>query len=173
MRAQFTPIKKDSEISGLETKTASNKFAKVSIPLRKNTVLIIVGGICAAVLLVLLGVWIARRAPTGSDSYTKLPGQAAAVPQLSDKQVKELVATVGTHIILPSETPTIVQISNVDQLKVDQPFFRSAQNGDQLLVYPSRVILYRPSDDRVVDVAQIRANTQVGVSQSSPSAKLQ
>lgn len=173
MRAQFTPIKKDSDMAGPESKLPSQKTVKLSLPWRKNTLLIIVGGICAAVLLVLLGVWIARRMPQGSDTYTKLPGQAAAVPELSEKQVKELVQTVGKHIVLPGETPTIVQISNVDQLKVDQPFFRSALNGDQLLVYPSRVILYRPSTDQIVDIAQIRPNTQQGASQSSPSAKLQ
>ncbi len=173
MRAQFTPIKKDTDMGRPETKPQSQKTVKLSVPWNKNTVLTIVGGICIAALLVLLGVWIARRMPQGSDAYTTLPGQAAAVPELSDKQVKELVQTVGKHIVLPTETPTIVQISNVDQLKVDQPFFRSAQNGDQLLVYPSRVILYRPSTDQIVDIAQIRPNMQQGLSQSSPSAKLQ
>lgn len=172
MRAQFTPIKKDSDVSGLEAIAPSPKKVKTTGPWGKNTLIVVVG-VCAAVLLVLLGVWIARRTPQGGDTYTKLPGQAAAVPQLSDKQVKDLVQTVGRHIVLPAETPTIVQISNVDQLKIDQPFFRSAKNGDQLLVYPSRVILYRPSDDRVVDVAQIRANVSQIPSQSSPSAKMQ
>lgn len=173
MRAQFTPIKKDTDIGGLETKPQSQKTVRLHVHWNKKTVLIIVSAICMAALLVLLGVWIARRMPQGSDTYTSLPGQAAAVPELSEKQVKELVQTVGKHIVLPGETPTIVQISNVDQLKVDQPFFRSALNGDQLLVYPSRVILYRPSTDQIVDIAQIRPNTQQGASQSSPSAKLQ
>ena len=33
---------------------------------------------------------------------------------------------------------------------------RSALNGDRLLVFTNRVVLYRPSEDKVIDIAQIR-----------------
>lgn len=170
MRAQFTPIKKDID-GEVISKPASKPPFRLT-PSMKHTVSIGAGGIIVALILVALGVWIARRSTPKGDAFTKLPGQVSAVPTLTEKQVQSYVETVGKHMILPKDTPTIVQISNVEQLKIDQPFFRSAVDGDQLLVYPSRVILYRPSLDRVVDIAQIRANTGQTAPQSSPSGKL-
>lgn len=170
MRAQFTPIKKDLLIEN-ESRAVSQRTGNRVMSAMKKPVIIAIISIGVAVIFILFGVWIARKTSPNT-AYTALPKQAASIAQLSDKQVKELVSTVSRHILLPSEMPQIVAIANVDQLKIDQPFFRSAMNEDQLLVYPSRVILYRPSTDQIVDVAQIRTNTQASPSQSSSSGKL-
>ncbi len=91
------------------------------------------------------------------DSDTSLSPVAPGPNTLSDAEVKDLVAKVRKHMQVSDETPQIVAINNVDSLKKQQPFFASAQNGDQLLVYPTRVILYRPSSDQIIDIAQIRS----------------
>lgn len=92
--------------------------------------------------------------------------KTAVLPTPSEAEVKALIGKVGSHIILPKGDPKIVTISNVDILKKDQPFFASAQNGQKLLVYPDKVILYDPVMDKVVDIAAIRLNDA-----SSPPSK--
>ena len=76
-------------------------------------------------------------------------------PNLDDVSV--VVDLVSKHILLPpGETPRIVTITSAEILKKDQPFFTYASNGDKLLVYSKKVILYNPKDDRVIDIAYIR-----------------
>ena len=74
----------------------------------------------------------------------------------TDDQILDLV---GKHLVLPLENPKIVTIENVEDLRSQQPFFTQANNGDKLLVYSTKVILYDPTIDKVVDIAQIRIDT--------------
>jgi hypothetical protein len=85
---------------------------------------------------------------------TQVPqGTAQSAPD----DIKSVVDAVSKLIVLPaSETPKVVTITNVEQLKKDQPFFSDATNGDKLLVYSKKVILYNPRTNRVVDIAQIK-----------------
>lgn len=92
---------------------------------------------------------------------------ASKVNNLTDQELQALVEQVGRHIALPSEKPQIVTITNVDQLKIGQPFFTVAQNGDKLLVYTNKVILYRTSIDKVIDVAQIRSASNIPLASAS------
>jgi len=93
---------------------------------------------------------------------------ASKVNNLTDEEINVLVADVGKHIALPMEKPQVVTITNVDQLKINQPFFANAQNGDKILVFTNRVVLYRPSLDKVIDLAQIKPSTESAI--ASPSA---
>jgi len=70
---------------------------------------------------------------------------------------KPLVELVGKLVVLPqNETPTIATITDQGQLP-NQPFFRDAQNGDKILVYTNakKAILYRPSINKIVEVAPV------------------
>ena len=79
-------------------------------------------------------------------------------------QVQQVVAELSKFMILPTnETPSLATVSDLSGLK-GQPFFANAQVGDQVLVYinAKRAILWRPSEDIIVEVAPI-------VSSSSPA----
>ncbi len=79
-------------------------------------------------------------------------------PQIAvQQQIEAIVSKVSKLIVLPSdETPTIVTIANTTDLK-NQPFFQNAKPGDQVIMYPSnrRVIIYRPSENRIIEVGFI------------------
>jgi len=95
---------------------------------------------------------------------------ASKVTNLTDEEITMLIRDVGKHITLPTDRPQVVTITNVEQLRATQPFFNTAQNGDKLLVFVNRVIIYRPSIDKVIDLAQIKAVP--GLSAATPSATL-
>lgn len=80
----------------------------------------------------------------------------------AEKEVGNIVATVGKLMELPSdETPTVATISDIEKLK-DQAFFQKAENGDKLLAYAKamQVILYRPATNKIINVSPIILNQQ-------------
>jgi uncharacterized protein HemX len=84
---------------------------------------------------------------------------------------KKLVDKVGAHIDLPKdEQPSIATVSDKEKLK-EQAFFKSAQNGDTLLIYTKakKAILYRDKEDRVIEVAPIAIDTSTQAQQTAPA----
>lgn len=67
-----------------------------------------------------------------------------------------IIAHVGRHIRLSGETPKVVTITGAAELAAEQAFFSLASDGDIILVYHDKVILYDPDKDIIIDVAHIR-----------------
>jgi hypothetical protein len=87
----------------------------------------------------------------------------------SEEKTRLIVDEIGKSIILPDdELPTVATVADPSKLS-DQPFFASAQVGDQVLIYPSskRAILWRPSVHKVVEVS----NLTVSVPAASTSTR--
>lgn len=112
------------------------------------------------VLILLVGV-----AVPGFYFYRRYQSLTKTQPQTQD-EVAALIAQVGQLIELPPETPTVATITDVEKLK-NQPFFAQAENGDKVLVYTlaRKAILYRPSTNKVIEVAPL----SIG---ATPSAQL-
>jgi len=75
----------------------------------------------------------------------------------NQERAEEIVKKVAAHIILPQDSlPTVATVTDPAKLK-DQPFFANAQSGDKVLIYTDarKMILYRPSLDRIVEVAPL------------------
>lgn len=101
-------------------------------------------------------------------NYVKLLGLALAIIlfgvlvwrlmylEPSNTQTKtSIINAVSNHYLLPDEEPTIATVEDKD--KVQSEFLRSAANGDRILIYQKakKVILYRPSIDRIVEVGPV------------------
>lgn len=91
------------------------------------------------------------------------------------KDVERTVAAVNKLMMLPSEIPTLATVTDKSKL-TQQPFFQLAENGDKVLIYQSikKAILYRPSVNKIVDVApvQIDKNQDVQQAQEDQNAVL-
>lgn len=113
-------------------------------------VYVVLGALYLFILFVLL---IPERQQMAAENEIKaLKSSPAAAGSIPDSYAE----AVGRHMILPDGIPTAVPIDNPDELKAKQGLFTMAEKGDVLLVFTNKVILYRPSVDKIVEVAQIR-----------------
>lgn len=106
------------------------------------------------------------------DQYQRVKDQLSKqIPAPADS-AKELEEQVGKHMSLPKEVPSIARVSDKAAL-AGQDFFKNAQNGDKVLIYKKSklAVLYRPSTDKIINVAPIAVDGDVaGSNIASPSA---
>lgn len=89
----------------------------------------------------------------------------------TDAQNKQLINEVGKLFLFPKgETPTVALVTNVEKLRATQPFFNSAQNGDKLLIFSQKAILYRPSENKIIDIGPVNnQSTTAGTQTPTPT----
>lgn len=76
---------------------------------------------------------------------------------VSQETTQRIVAKVDELYALPTdEEPTIAEVSDKEKIK-EQPFFKNAENGDYILIYPEAktAILYRESENKLINVGPI------------------
>jgi hypothetical protein len=81
-------------------------------------------------------------------------------------QVKDVVTKVSKLMLLPQdEQPVLETVSDSKKLK-DQPFFKDAQNGDQVLIYAKAktAILYDPKMNKIISVTPVTFGQQTTTS---------
>ena len=55
----------------------------------------------------------------------------------------EILRRVGTHTSLPKELPTdIVRVKDAEVLRAQHMFYKDIKEGDYIIMYPNRVIIY-------------------------------
>ncbi len=89
------------------------------------------------------------------------------------QETSKALAELGRLIALPlNETPTIASISDKEKLK-SQIFFQAAENGDLLFAYATsmKAILYRPSINKIINVAPLTINQPEAPVSSTASSK--
>ena len=92
----------------------------------------------------------------GTYIYLRHPGK---------DNVEAIERLVGRHYVLPDEEPALATVE--DKTKLNSEFLRSAEDGDKLLIYQGakKVILYRPSIDRIIEVGPISIADTSGTSE--------
>ncbi len=121
------------------------------------------GALAILVLLALMagGSWLAYDYNQIRKENERLSNPTEAAKAATER----LVTEVGRLVQLPTgEAPTIATVSDAAKLK-SQTFFAKAQNGDKVLIYTQakRAILYRPSTDKVIEIAPVN----LGANQTS------
>lgn len=132
-------------------------------------------------LPLILGVFVLAGVAYLSVNYVRnnpVPFGLIKGPSIIKEEEDKLIKKVGELIDLPAdERPTVATVSDKDKIK-DQPFFAKAENGDKVLIYTSakKLILYRPSENRVVEVGAVNINqegqTPAGTESVTPSPSL-
>lgn len=83
------------------------------------------------------------------------------ISKMTDSVAKKVVIAVSNLMVLPDEVPTIATVTDESQL-VGQNFFKSAKNGDKILIYKqaAKAIIYRPEINKIVEVTSILPGNQ-------------
>jgi len=75
----------------------------------------------------------------------------------TQKEIDQLVRQVRAHILLSQGVePTVATVQDAASLAARQRFFSDAQNGDKILIYPDRAILFRAEQDVIINVAPVQ-----------------
>jgi uncharacterized protein HemX len=78
---------------------------------------------------------------------------AAKNQEESDRVINSLSLVLYTD---SEDQPTVARIEDPEVLKAaNEDFYKNAQTGDYLVLYPNRAIIYRESENLVVNVAPI------------------
>lgn len=99
---------------------------------------------------------------------------AAAVSQVDQTKVKDLIAKVGKLVILPTgEEPVVATINDADGLTKQQVFYKGSQNGDVVLVYQkaAKAIVYSPERNIIVNVGPVVLQDQAPAASTASSTK--
>ena len=87
--------------------------------------------------------------------------------EASQVDISVLLEDVRKIMLLPTDIePTVATVQDAAALANSQPFFTNAQNGDKVLIYQDKAILYSPVRNIIVNVApvQIEQGQQQGES---------
>lgn len=67
------------------------------------------------------------------------------------RDTSRLQEKLGAHLVLPEEEPLIATVTDVERLKKEQAFYRNAQNGDVIFIWNDKALIFRESEDKIVD----------------------
>ena len=118
-------------------------------------------------ILIIFAVVVLLAGATGLGVYMYIKGnpQVLGLDQNGGKSDEEmLIEKVAQLVILPEgETPAIKTIDDLEHY-ADQAFFGNAQVGDKILIYneAKKIYLYRPSDNRLVEVGVLSGSDDSG-----------
>lgn len=77
--------------------------------------------------------------------------------EASRRLVADTLEAVGKLIVLPEgeDTPFVFTIQNAEELASQEPFYNKAKDGDRLIVFSDRAIIYNPDNDILVNVGPV------------------
>lgn len=103
------------------------------------------------ILLVILavGAWALSNYLETRDRLNKLANPKTS----SQTEIQIITDQIRDAVDIPSETPTLATVSDVERLK-SQLFFKNAENGDKVLIYTQacKAILYRQSTKKIIAI---------------------
>ncbi len=88
---------------------------------------------------------------------SRKPDTPETVATKDQEESARVISSLSLVLFTDSkEQPTVARIEVPEALKkTDEDFYKNAQVGDYLVLYPNRVVIYRESENLVVNVAQI------------------
>jgi hypothetical protein len=76
--------------------------------------------------------------------------------QIEEERVQETLDAIGLLMLLPEEVPTVATLVDVNGLKEENPtFYENAENGDILVIYTDKAILYRSTANMIINIAPV------------------
>lgn len=91
--------------------------------------------------------------PNQNQTDTQAGTQALLDINATDPEINTLIKKVFKHIFLPSGDVRVETVNKPELLrKINPVFYQFVKEGDKILIYEDRAILYDPGIDKVLDV---------------------
>lgn len=126
--------------------------------------------LCAAVLV--LGLWVAGSIVLGLEYFNLRK-------KVDTNDAKAVIQRLNKHMETPTEEPLVATITDAIKLKEQEPFYKNAQNGDKVVIWKDKALIYRMEEDKIIDFGVVIrsqngqegkvAGSQVEVPQTTPS----
>ena len=69
----------------------------------------------------------------------------------SAMDTKSITGQLSDLMLLPDGEPKIATVVDADRLKQKDIFYKRAENGDKVVIWKERAVIYRPSIHKIVD----------------------
>ena len=79
---------------------------------------------------------------------------------LAKEKTAQVIKKISELAVVPTDPNAVLaSVSDITKLK-GQTFFDNAQNGDQIVIFPSamRAVLYRPSVDKIINIGPLASS---------------
>jgi len=113
--------------------------------------------IAIIVIVLLAGVVLGIKQTWFSDKGSKEQAESKKISASAPSDITDLISRVSKHItIKQDETPTVATIQDIKVLQQQNAtFYKDAQNGDRLLVWSDKAVLYSTTRDIILAVLPI------------------
>lgn len=75
-------------------------------------------------------------------------------------KIKKTEQKIASLFDVPKERPKTAFIVDINKLKQTQPFFSYAENGDLVLKYIDRIVVFRPSTGKIISMGPLQPDAQ-------------
>jgi len=136
------------EVKDASVKKPTTKKMKLSKPPFNWKVILVI---------VVLGLAIGASFYFWNESQTAKSSTPEAVAAKNQEESARVISSLSLVLYTESDDqPTVARIEDPTVLQEsNEEFYRNAQAGDYLVLYPNRAIIYRESENLVVNVAPI------------------
>ena len=78
----------------------------------------------------------------------------AGFDELAKREVEQVVEALGKLAVLPDEEPIVATVTDKEALLKQSDFYKNAENGDRIIVYPNAKVayIYSPAKNKIVNV---------------------
>lgn len=72
------------------------------------------------------------------------------------EKYNQLITKIKKIILVPDENPTIATIANLEEVqKQNATFYADAKEGDTVIIFSTKALIYRESEDKIINVAPV------------------
>ncbi len=71
--------------------------------------------------------------------------------KLDSNDAKVVLSRLQKHLQTPEEQPVVATVIDAYTLKMKEPFYKNAENGDKVIVWKDRALIYRMENEKIID----------------------
>jgi hypothetical protein len=96
------------------------------------------------IVVIILAVWSGITAWLGWSYYQ-------SQTNIAKNDAKIIVDKLRTLMEVPPEEPLVATIIDAEKLKENEPFYKNAQNGDKVVIWKEKAVIYRMEQNKIID----------------------